>query len=104
CRQIIGNDTIQGPFHWAGPTDQYFAAVFIPDDPVAASMVTLNHSVPVPKDSSKPQDTVSVDVIGAAVGNLHGATSLRLFAGPKELQVLQKVPVPGVNGADNDLN
>ena len=39
-----------GPFHWAGPTDQYFAAVFIPDDPAAASMVTLNHSMPIPKD------------------------------------------------------
>ena len=45
-----------------------------------------------------------MDVIGVAVGNLHGAVSERLFAGPKELQVLEKVPVPGVSGADNDLN
>jgi YidC/Oxa1 family membrane protein insertase len=67
-------------------------------------MVTLNHSMPVPKDSSKPQDTINVDVIGVAVGNLHGTVSERLFAGPKELQVLEKVPVPGVSGADNDLN
>jgi YidC/Oxa1 family membrane protein insertase len=106
CTQVIGGATMPGPFHWAGPTDQYFAAVFIPDDPAAASMVTLNHSMPIPKDSSKPdrKDTVSVDVIGAAVGNPHGPTSERLFAGPKELQVLQKIPVPGVTGADNDLN
>ncbi len=104
CTQVIGGGTIPGPFHWAGPTDQYFAAVFIPDDPAAASMVTLNHSMPIPKDPKKPQDTVNVDVIGAAVGNLHGPTSERLFAGPKELQVLQKIPVPGVSGADNDLN
>jgi YidC/Oxa1 family membrane protein insertase len=106
CTQVIGGATMPGPFHWAGPTDQYFAAVFIPDDPSAASMVTLNHSMPVPKDASKPEskDTVNVDVIGAAVGNLHGSTSERLFAGPKELQVLQKIPVPGVSGADNDLN
>jgi YidC/Oxa1 family membrane protein insertase len=104
CTQVIGGGTIPGPFHWAGPTDQYFAAVFIPDDPATASMVTLNHSMPIPKDPRKPPDTVNVDVIGVAVGNLHGAVSERLFAGPKELEVLQKVPVPGVSGADNDLN
>jgi YidC/Oxa1 family membrane protein insertase len=104
CTQVIGGGTIPGPFHWAGPTDQYFAAVFIPDDPTAASMVTLNHSMPIPKDPRKPQETVNVDVIGVAVGNLHGAVSERLFAGPKELEVLQKIPVPGVSGADNDLN
>jgi YidC/Oxa1 family membrane protein insertase len=104
CTQVIGGATMPGPFHWAGPTDQYFAAVFIPDDPIAVSMVTLNHSMPIPKDPRKPQDTVNVDVIGVAVGNLHGTVSERLFAGPKELQVLQKIPVPGVSGADNDLN
>jgi YidC/Oxa1 family membrane protein insertase len=106
CTQVIGGGTVPGPFHWAGPTDQYFAVVFIPDDPVGASMVTLNHSMPIPKDPSKPdsKDTVNVDVIGAAVGNLHGPISERLFAGPKELEVLQKIPVPGVSGADNDLN
>ncbi|HWJ47433.1 MAG TPA: membrane protein insertase YidC [Candidatus Udaeobacter sp.] len=104
CIQVIGGATMPGPFHWAGPTDQYFAAVFIPDDPAAASMVTLNHSMPIPKDPKKPQETINVDVIGAAVGNLHGPTSQRLFAGPKELEVLQKIPVPGVSGADNDLN
>lgn len=104
CRQVIGGATVPGPFHWAGPTDQYFAAVFIPDDPATASMVMLSHSIPVPKDPSKPQETVNVDVIGAAVGNLRGPVSQRLFVGPKELQVLEKVSVPGVSGADNDLN
>jgi len=104
CTQVIGGATVPGPFHWAGPTDQYFAAVFIPDDPAAASMLTLNHSMAIPKDAQKPQDTINVDVIGAAVGNVHGAISERLFAGPKELQVLQKIPVPGVAGGDNDLN
>lgn len=106
CTQVIGGATQPGPFHWAGPTDQYFAAVFIPDDPSAVSMVTLNRSLAIPKDPSKPdsKDTVNVDVIGAAVGNLRGPISARLFAGPKELDVLQKIPVPGVSGADNDLN
>jgi YidC/Oxa1 family membrane protein insertase len=102
-KKISGGGTIPGPFHWAGPTDQYFAAVFIPDDPATASMVTLRNSLSVPqKPDSKEMTTV--DVVGAAVGNLHGPTSERVFVGPKELEVLEKVPVPGVSGADNDLN
>jgi YidC/Oxa1 family membrane protein insertase len=104
CTQVIAGATVPGPFHWAGATDQYFAAVFIPDAPASASMVMLNRSMAIPKDPQKPQDTINVDVIGAAVGNLHGTVSERLYAGPKELEVLQKVPVPGVSGADSDLN
>jgi YidC/Oxa1 family membrane protein insertase len=102
-KKISGGGTIPGPFHWAGPTDQYFAAVFIPDDPASASMVTLRNSLSVPqKPDSK--EMVTVDAVGAAVGNLRGATAERIFVGPKELEVLQKVPVPGVSGADSDLN
>ncbi|HTW57966.1 MAG TPA: membrane protein insertase YidC [Terriglobales bacterium] len=105
-KKISGGATIPGPFHWAGPTDQYFAAVFIPDDPAAVSMVTLRNSISILRDPQKPEskEMVPVDVLGAAVGNLHGPTSERIFVGPKELQVLQKIPVPGVSGADNDLN
>jgi YidC/Oxa1 family membrane protein insertase len=105
-KKISGGGTVNGPFHWAGPTDQYFAAVFIPNDPVTASMVTLRNSMSVAKDAQKAdsKEVVNVDVIGAAVGNLHGATALRVFVGPKELEVLEKIPVPGVSGADNDLN
>jgi YidC/Oxa1 family membrane protein insertase len=106
CADISGGKTITGPFHWAGPTDQYFAAVFIPDDPNSAAMVTLRNSVSVPRDPQKTdsKEVVNVDVIGAAVGNLHGPTTERVFVGPKELEVLQKIPVPRVSGADNDLN
>jgi len=105
CTDISGGKTISGPFHWAGPTDQYFAAVFIPDDPNAAAMVTLRNAMSVARDPQKAdsKEMVNVDVLGAAVGNLHGATTERIFVGPKELEVLQKVPVPG-EGADNDLN
>lgn len=106
CTDISGGKTILGPFHWAGPTDQYFAAVFIPDDPNSTAMVTLRNSMSVKRDPQKPESTEmsNVDVLGAAVGNLRGPTAERIFAGPKELEVLQKVPIPGVSGADNDLN
>lgn len=103
-KKISGGATLPGPFHWAGPTDQYFAAVFIPDDPAQNAMVTLRNPLSVPRDAKKDAEKVNVDVIGAAVGNLHGPTTERLFAGPKELEILQKVPIPGVSGADNDLN
>jgi YidC/Oxa1 family membrane protein insertase len=106
CNQAIGGATVPGPFHWAGVSDQYFAAVFIPDDPVQASMVTLNRPWSLPRNPENPdsKEKINVDVLGAAVGNIHGPTAERIYAGPKELGVLQKVPVPGVNGADNDLN
>jgi YidC/Oxa1 family membrane protein insertase len=103
-KKISGAATLPGPFHWAGPTDQYFAAVFIPDDPASASMVTLRNSITIPRDPQKTdsKEVVPVEVVGAAVGNLRGPTAERIFVGPKELEVLQKIAVPGV--ADNDLN
>ncbi|MGC2476799.1 MAG: membrane protein insertase YidC [Candidatus Sulfotelmatobacter sp.] len=105
-KKISGGATLPGPFHWAGPNDQYFAAIFIPDDPAVTSMVTLRHPLSIAKDPSQKNSTekINVEVLGAAVGNIHGPTSERLFVGPKELDVLQKIPVPGVSGADNDLN
>jgi YidC/Oxa1 family membrane protein insertase len=105
-KKISGGGTVPGPFHWAGPNDQYFAAIFIPDEPAAASMVTLRNSISIPRDPSKAdsKEVIPVEVLGTAVGNLHGPTSERVFVGPKELEVLQKIPVPGVSGADSDLN
>ncbi len=103
CTQAIGGGTVPGPFHWAGPTDQYFGAIFIPDTPDAATMVTLNNSIKVTQDPQKKDaKDVDVNVLGAAVGNLHGPTVERIFVGPKEFDILKKIPVPGV--ADNDLN
>jgi len=104
AKKVSGGHTFSGPFHWAGPTDQYFAAVFIPDDPDTTSMVTLSNQIQIPKEPQRPEnkETVAVDVVGAAVGNQRGTTSERIFVGPKELELLQKVPVPGL--PDNDLN
>jgi YidC/Oxa1 family membrane protein insertase len=104
-KKISGGATVPGPFHWAGPTDQYFAAVFIPDDPASTSMVTLRNPLSILRDPQKDQkEKTTVEILGVAVGSLHGTTSGRIFVGPKELEVLQKIPVPGVSGADNDLS
>jgi len=103
-KDISGGATLNGPFAWAGAADQYFAAVFLPDDPKNAALVTLRNALEIPKDPSKPEgEKMRLEVVGAAVGNLGGATTERLFAGPKNLDVLQSVkasPLPGQQPAD----
>jgi YidC/Oxa1 family membrane protein insertase len=105
CVEISGGATISGPFHWAASMDQYFAAVFIPDDPTAASLITLRNAIPVPRDPQKPdsKETVNLDVYGVAVGNAHGITSGRMYVGPKELSSIEAVAVPQITGASPDL-
>ena len=108
-KSISGGKTINGPFQWAGPGDQYFAAIFIPNDPTTAAMITLRNSMEI---SQKPglspigassKDIATVDPIGAAVGNLRGPTVERMFVGPKELAVLDAVTVPSIRNGDADL-
>jgi YidC/Oxa1 family membrane protein insertase len=87
---ISGGETLSGPFAWAGTADQYFAAVFMPDSPREATVVTLNSQVELPRDPNKPDDVRDkVSVIGLAVGNLNGPTRARVFAGPKTLEELE---------------
>jgi YidC/Oxa1 family membrane protein insertase len=97
-KAVSGGNTLKGPFNWAGVVDQYFAAVFVPDDAHSAVLVTLRNSMDVPKDPRhpNPQETAKVDVLGAAVGNPHGPTVERIFVGPKALQVLESVPVASI--------
>ena len=97
-KKIVSGATLKGPFHWAGIADAYFAAVFIPDNPADASLVTLRNFLDVAKDPKKPnpQETTKVEVLGAGVGNLQGPTRERLFVGPKSLEVLESVQVAGI--------
>jgi YidC/Oxa1 family membrane protein insertase len=104
-KKISGGATLPGPFNWAGVVDQYFAAVFLPDDIQNAALVTLRHQVDVPRDARnpKPGETIKADVLGVGVGNLRGASVERLYVGPKSLGVLESVPVPTLAGAPPDL-
>jgi len=104
-KKVGSGNTIPGPFHWAGPLNQYFAAIFIPDDPNTAAMVTLRNSVQIPRDPQKPdpKEMVPAEVIGAAVGNLRGPTVERVFVGPKALDVLESVQISGITGTNPDL-
>jgi YidC/Oxa1 family membrane protein insertase len=104
-KKISGGATLPGPFDWAGVVDQYFAAVFVPDDPQNAAAVTLRNAIDVPKDwrNPKPQETIKTDVLGVGVANLRGPSVQRLYVGPKSLSVLESVAVPTVNAAPQDL-
>jgi YidC/Oxa1 family membrane protein insertase len=102
-KKISGGGTLPGPFHWAGVSDQYFAAVFLPQDPQNAAMVTLHNALEIPHGGSDTKQMDKVDVLGAAVGSLKGPTDVRLYVGPKALSDLESVAVPGITGAEPDL-
>jgi len=102
-KKISGDGTLTGPFHWAGISDQYFAAVFLPQDPQNAAMVTLRNQIEIPHSASDTQQMDKTDVLGAAVGSTKGPTDAQLYVGPKALAELESVPVPGITGAEPDL-
>ncbi|MGB7821440.1 MAG: YidC/Oxa1 family insertase periplasmic-domain containing protein, partial [Candidatus Sulfotelmatobacter sp.] len=93
------------PFEWAGAGDQYFTAIFIPGDPNTAAMVTLRNWLQVPRDPQKAdsKEIINVDVVGTAVGDVRGATSERVYVGPKELSSLEAVSVPTIKNGEPDL-
>jgi YidC/Oxa1 family membrane protein insertase len=93
-KKVVGGSTIRGPFNWAGVSDQYFAAVFLPDDRANAALVTLRNPLDNPQDAKHP-----LEVLGAAVGQVGAPTLQRLYVGPKALDVLEKVPVAGLSGS-----
>lgn len=101
-KALSNGNTIAGPFDWAGVVDQYFAAIFLPDNPSSASVVTLHDTIPQnpnePDADKKKREVYSV--LGSAVGNAGGPTVERLFVGPKNLEVLQSVRsyAPGAGG------
>ena len=105
-KNVIGGSTVRGPLNWAGVTDQYFAAVFLPEDPGNSALVTFRNPLELPKDPKKPdpKDVVKVEVLGAGVGDLKGSAAQRLYVGPKDLSVLEKVAVAGApSAAEADL-
>ncbi len=92
-KEVSGGNTVNGPFHWAGVEDQYFGAVFLPENPETAVLVTLHQALDVPDNPEKPEPgkTTKVSVLGAAVGGSEAVIRQRVFVGPKSLDVLSSV-------------
>lgn len=108
-KSISSGNTIKGPFEWAGTGDQYFTAIFIPDDAINAALITLRNPMEIAQKpglnpvGASSKDSANVDLLGAAVGSLRGPTTGRMYVGPKELAVLDAVPVSTIKGDDADL-
>jgi YidC/Oxa1 family membrane protein insertase len=113
-KKVSGGATLNGTFEFAGVSDQYFAAIFMPDQPQSATLVTLhrqlmakvqsaaakldpnNGFLPLPPDGISPKGMAALPFLGAAVGDLSGHNQERLFVGPKSIKVLKSIST--VNG------
>jgi YidC/Oxa1 family membrane protein insertase len=115
-KSVSGGATLNGPFDFAGFSDQYFGAIFLPDAPTDATMVTLHNQIddkvvitPQPwykfgsvttlsktdflpaTGAASPKDQVRLPMLGTGVGDLSGHNQLRLFVGPKAVGVLKSI-------------
>ncbi len=99
-KKVVDGETQTGTLDWGGVSDLYFAAIFLPDTPQTSSLVSLHHTMDIPKDPEHPQagQVAPQPILGAAVGMTSGMTSERLFAGPKVLSVLRAVRGTGPDG------
>ena len=91
--------TFDQPYDFAGISDLYFTAVFLPETPSRATTVTLHNAIDLPSNLSDPTSTKTpADLLGVAMGDQSGTTHLRLYAGPKQLDVLKTIHATGPDG------
>ncbi len=89
---IAGGETLPGPYSWAAVADQYFAAALMPDNANNATLVTLNTPADTPKNPDRPNEAKEkANVIGVALGNPNGVTRMRIFAGPRAVDLLESI-------------
>lgn len=95
-KKVTGGETLHGSFDWAGVSDMYFAAIFLPDSSKNLDLVSLHNTIPIPQNRKKPEanHTDQAPVLGAAMGSAQ-PYSVQMFVGPKSLDVLGAIPVNG---------
>ena len=99
ARKVSNDATLDGDYQYAAAADLYFTAAFLPDDPQHATVVTLHNTVPLPTDPANPNsEKKPADVIGLAVGDTSGDTRLRLYAGPKQMDIVSSIHTMGQDG------
>ncbi len=97
--KVSGNATLDRPYQYAAVTDLYFAAAFLPDSPDRTTLITLHNTIDLPSDANDPNSQKKPhDVLGLAVGDQSGETHLRLYAGPKQMDVLSTIHTIGADG------
>jgi YidC/Oxa1 family membrane protein insertase len=96
---ISGGRVLTGNFEWVGVSDAYFGAIFLPEPPQNSAFAELRNAIQIPKDPTNPQgDKTNAEVLGVAAGTLNAPSSVRLFAGPKAVNILETVR--SANGVD----
>jgi YidC/Oxa1 family membrane protein insertase len=91
-KEISGGRLRTGSFQWVGPSDAYFGAIFLPAQPQNTAFTELRNAIEVPKDPASPQgEKARAEVVGVAVGSSNAPSSVRIFAGPKAVDVLETV-------------
>lgn len=111
-KKVSGGETMNGPFDWAGVSDTYFAAIFLPDSPASASLVTFHNELDVAKtihrsgfgSTSRSAKAINVSILGAAFGDTSGHTQTRLFVGPKAINVLKNIYATSSSGTKISLS
>ncbi|MGD0801533.1 MAG: membrane protein insertase YidC [Terracidiphilus sp.] len=99
AKSVSGNATLDQSYQYVAVADLYFVSAFLPDSPERSTVVTLHNTIDLPGDLSDPNSAKKpADVIGLAVGDTSGATRLRLFAGPKETDLLKTIHTTGADG------
>jgi YidC/Oxa1 family membrane protein insertase len=97
--KVSNNATLDGNYEYVASADLYFAAAFLPDVPARTTVVTLHHTIDLPADPSNPgSEKKPADLIGIAVGDTSGYTRLRLYAGPKQMDIVSGIRAIGPGG------
>lgn len=97
-KKVSGGETLNAPLQYAGTADGYFAAIFLPDNPGSATAVTLHNTVDVNKlhrDGTVSEKSVDVPVVGIAAGSTDNTSTMRVYVGPKSVDVLKGIKVSG---------
>jgi YidC/Oxa1 family membrane protein insertase len=107
AKDVVGGATMDRGFNWAGVSDLYFAAIFLPEQPGDSTITTLHNELivskadrrnglgggtAIPQGQREPgKDEIKVPLLGAAAGDLSGHDQVMLFVGPKAVDVLRNV-------------
>ncbi|HEY6413574.1 MAG TPA: membrane protein insertase YidC, partial [Edaphobacter sp.] len=98
-KKVAGGETLNGPFDWAGTSSVYFAAIFLPDAPDNATVITQHNQLDVAKtirrtgfgSGSPAKGAIQVSILGAGLADTTGHTLTRVYAGPKAVNVLRNI-------------
>ena len=97
--KVGDNNTLNQPYSYAAIADLYFVSAFLPSDLQDATVVTLHKTIDLPGDLSDPNSSRKpAQVLGIAVGDTSGYTKLRLFAGPKAMDVVSSIHATSADG------